>query len=436
MLIAIVIAIAVVAVLVAGFAFKLLSNAKQKAVTDITALRAEIAAQSEQLTALSAQKTNLESELAARDQKAKEDAAKIAEQADKLAELQKAAEKAQREQTTSRQFFGRKARDTFEILKQRLVADGFPERIETLAAGFGNKNLSEEAKRLIKDVESWMEQGGLEDPNVLHTLAVLDYARGDAKRAELRLRTASRISADPLLWENLGDLMRLTGRAKRAVEAYRNAGKSAKDDSPVHRKLGLALFSASEYSGAVKPLTIALHNHPEDLDLYLKTARALTESGDFQKAVDLTHSGGKKFPRSPELPACAVVAFAKMKRFRDAESAFQAAVQIDAKSPDAYVARGFAYLEEGKPAEARKCFTTALECDPSRAEAFCGLGLAANRGGNFEDALQNLLRAVEIRSDYAEAWYAMKTTYEGLKKFESAVEALNKAVALNPHLRG
>ena len=124
-----------------------------------------------------------------------------------------------------------------------------------------------------------------------------------AHEAELRLRAASRVSADPLLWENLGDLMRHTGRPKRAVEGYRNAAKVAKDDSPVHRKLGLALFAAAEYAAAVKPLTLSLVSNPKDLDLHLKTARALIESGDFQKAVELSHTAAKKFPRAPELPA-------------------------------------------------------------------------------------------------------------------------------------
>ncbi|MEO6326284.1 MAG: tetratricopeptide repeat protein, partial [Thermoanaerobaculia bacterium] len=208
----------------------------------------------------------------------------------------------------------------------------------------------------------------------------------------------------------------------------------AKDDSPVHRKLGLALFSASEYAAAVKPLSLAMQTNPGELDLQLKMGRALIESGDLQRAVDLTQTGGKRFPKAPQLPALAIVAFAKMKRYRDAQGAFEKAIGIDAKSPDAHVARGFAYLDEGKPNEAVASFRSATQADPERAEAYYGLGFAANRALSYEEALTNLKRAVDLKPDYAEAWYAMKTTYEGLKKFNAAVEALNKAVALNPHL--
>lgn len=421
------IGVALVAAVAAAWALKALLETRKESAATAERLGQEVRVLTEAASARDAELASLRDRLA--------DAQALAEdQAKQLSELRSQADKAKRDQNTSRIFFVKKARDTYEILKQRLAADGFPERIDDVAAGRGSTALSEEAKRLVKDVESWMEQGGSEDSNVLHTLAVIDFARGDTKRAELRLRAASRVSADPLLWENLGDLMRATGRAKRSVEMYKNAAKAAKEDSPVHKKLGLALFAAAEFPTAAKHLSVALLREPDDLDLFLKTARALIEAGDLQRAIDLVHAGAKRFPKSPEVPACAVIAFARMKRFRDAESAFQEAVSIDPKSPDAHVARGFAYLDEAKLAEAQASFRAALESDPARAEAHCGLGLAANRLGALDEAQGHLKKAVGLRPDYAEAWYALKTTYEGLKKFESAVEALNKAVALNPHL--
>lgn len=419
-----------IAVIAAGAAFGatfLLLGARKRLAEESARLQEEILARQEERTRDEAQIQELKGQITA-------DSEKIALLETKIRELSIVADRVRQEQTTQRQFFGKKARTTFELLKQRLAADGFPERIEHLATAQPKKVLSEEAKRLEKEVESWMAQGGGEDASILGVLAVLDFSRDDPKRSELRLRAASRISPDPLNWENLGDLMRITGRIKRAAEAYKNAAKTAKEDSPVHRKHGLALFGAAEYAAAVKPLTLALQTNPGDLDLHLKTARALIESGDFQRAVDLSQSAGKKFPKAPQLPACAVVAFARMKRFRDAQGAFEKAIGIDPKSPDAHVARGFAFLDEAKPVEAIAAFRRALEADPDRADAYYGLGVSANRAQSYEEALKNLLRATELKPDYAEAWYAMKTTYEGLKKFNAAVEALNKAVALNPHL--
>lgn len=349
------------------------------------------------------------------------------------AERDSLASKAKQDQTSQRFFFGRKAREGFEQLRQRLAADGFPQRLEELA-GDHPKTLTEEARKLLKDVESWAEQGGVEDATLLHTLALVDYSRGDAERARLRLRKAARTSTDSLLFENLGDLARLGGKVKTALENYKISAKTAPEGSPVHRKLGLALFEAKDFSAAVKPLLVALEQHKEDGSLHLLTARALLEAGDFQRATEVAQGASRKFPKDPLLPACAILAYGKMKKFRDAQKTFEKAVGIDETSADVHIAHGFALLEEGKLPEAAESFRTALGCDASRAEAHCGLGLAANRNLAFDEALGHLKKAIALKPDYAEAWYAMKTTYEGLKKFEASVEAVNKAIALNPRL--
>ncbi|MDX9733950.1 MAG: tetratricopeptide repeat protein, partial [Thermoanaerobaculia bacterium] len=334
------------------------------------------------------------------------------------AERDSLADKAKREQTTQRFFFGRKAREAFETFRQRLAADGFPERLEELA-GDNPKTLTEEARKILKDVESWAEQGGVEDATILHTLALVDYSRGDVERARLRLRKAARTSSDALLFENLGDLYRISGKLRTALENYKIAAKTAPETSPVHRKLGLALYDAKDFGAAVKPLKTALELHREDPDLHLRTARALLESGDFQGTVEVAQAAGRKFPKDPLLPSCAILAYGRMKKFRDAQKTFEKAVEIDPKSADVHVAHGMALLDEGKLPEAAESFRTALECDASRPEAHYGLGLAANRDFAFDTALGHLKKSVGLKPDYAEAWYAMKTTYEGLKKFEA-----------------
>jgi superkiller protein 3 len=430
-------AVAAVAVIAAVVLFRILSTLKASSAEEVASL-------TERTGLLEEEKDRLGRELAAttadRDalrERADDLETRIAAAEEQLktvtAERDSLADKSKREQTTQRFFFGRKAREAYEVLRQRLTADGFPDRLEDLAVE-NPKTLTEEARKILKDVESWAEQGGVEDAPLLHTLALVDYSRGDAERAKLRLRKAARTSTDSLLFENLGDLARLTGKLKTALENYKIAAKTAPENSPVHRKLGLALFDAKDFAAAVKPLTIALEHNRDDASLHLKTARALLESGDLQRSTEVVQAASRKFPKDPLLPACAIVAFGRMKKFRDAQKTFEKAVEIDPGSADVHIAHGFALLEEGRLPEAAESFRTALGCDASRAEAHCGLGLAANRELAFEEALRHLKKAVALKPDYAEAWYAMKTTYEGLKKFESSIEALNKAINLNPRL--
>jgi tetratricopeptide (TPR) repeat protein len=430
-------AVAAVAAIAAAVLFRSLSALKASSAEEIARLREGSERLEEERARLARELEAATAEGSALAEKASDLEARLGATEEQLrtvtAEKESLADKSKREQTTQRFFFGRKAREAYEVLRQRLAADGFPERLEELA-GDHPKTLTDEARRILKDVESWAEQGGVEDAPLLHTLALVDYSRGDAERAKLRLRKAARTSTDPLLFENLGDLARLTGKVKTALENYKIAAKTAPETSPVHRKLGLALFEAKDFGAAVKPLLVALEHHKDDGGLHLKTARALLESGDFQRATEVVQAASRKFPKDPLLPACAIVAYARMKKFRDAQKTFEKAVEIDAGSADVHVAHGLALLEEGRTPEASGSFRKAVECDASRPEAYCGLGLAANRELAFDEALRQLKKAVALKPDYAEAWYAMKTTYEGLKKFESAVEALNKAIALNPRL--
>lgn len=430
-------AVAAVAVVAAVVLFRSLSALKASSAGEIASLRETSGLLEDEKAGLARELETVRAERDALAERAEDLETRLAAAEERLktasAERDALADKAKREQTTQRFFFGRKAREAYETLRQRLSADGFPDRLEELA-GENPRTLTEEARKILKDVESWAEQGGVEDAPILHTLALVDYSRGDAERARLRLRKAARTSTDPLLFENLGDLARLNGKLKTALENYKIAAKTAPETSPVHRKLGLALFDAKDFAAAVRPLTVALEHDKEDASLHLRTARALLESGDFQKATEVVHAASRKFPKDPLLPACAIVAFGRMKKFRDAQKTFEKAVEIDPGSADVHIAHGFALLEEARLPEARESFGTALQCDGARAEAHCGLGLAANRELAFEEALRHLKKAVALKPDYAEAWYAMKTTYEGLKKFESSIEALNKAISLNPSL--
>lgn len=347
----------------------------------------------------------------------------------KVAELAAALDQAKKDEETQRQFFVRRGRETYETLKARLTTEHFPDRVEAMQGGEFDR-LSPDAKWLVSEVEWWIESGGMDDKAPLHVLALLDYARGDVAQAEERLRAASRVSEDSLLWENLGDIERHLGKMRRAIDAWKHAVKGAKPDSGVRRKLGLALYNIKEFAGAAKHLRAAAQTSPDDLDLHLKASRALVETEEYARAADFVKSSIGRFSGSAELAACGIYALGKLKRFPEAAAAFDTAAAANPEHPELHVARGFALLEEGRVADGRACFQKALAVDAQRAEAHCGLGAAANREGEFDQALKHLQKATELKPDYADAFFAMKDSYEGLRNFNRSLEVLKTAVAL------
>ena len=193
-------AVAVLAAFIAFRTFKSLKAAQERFAAESARLNAEITRRDEELRSAAESRSSLETErhsleetLAEAQKTIQNQSEQVQELESQVSQLKSQAEQALFDQKSQQRFFGRKARDTVEVVRQRLAAEGFPERIDDIANG-SPKPLSEETKRLVKEIESWMAQGGSDDPDVLHLLGVLDFARGDAKHAELRLRAASRVS--------------------------------------------------------------------------------------------------------------------------------------------------------------------------------------------------------------------------------------------------
>ena len=171
-------AIAAVAVIAAVVLFRSLSALKTSTGEEIASLRQGAALLEEEKARLGRELAAATTERDALRERADDLDARLAAAEEQLkaatAERDSLADKSKREQTTQRFFFGRKAREAYEVLRQRLTADGFPDRLEDLAVE-SPKTLTEEARKILKDVESWAEQGGVEDAPLLHTLALVDY---------------------------------------------------------------------------------------------------------------------------------------------------------------------------------------------------------------------------------------------------------------------
>ena len=154
------VAVAAVAAVAAFFLFRSLSALKSSTAGEIAGLREEAARLGEEKSRLERDLEDATKARAALREIVAELEEKVASTEEQLrtatAERDSLADKARREQTTQRFFFARKAREAFETLKQRLAADGFPDRLEELA-GDHPKTLTEEARKILKDVESWAD---------------------------------------------------------------------------------------------------------------------------------------------------------------------------------------------------------------------------------------------------------------------------------------
>lgn len=98
-------------------------------------------------------------------------------------------------------------------------------------------------------------------------------------------------------------------------------------------------------------------------------------------------------------------------------------------SADELIKRGKELLAQKQYYEASKIFDAAVNADPASAEAYCYRGKLA-----LDDArgMSDLGKAIELKPDYAEAYFERGLKYDLANNSAAALADYNKALQLNP----
>lgn len=89
----------------------------------------------------------------------------------------------------------------------------------------------------------------------------------------------------------------------------------------------------------------------------------------------------------------------------------------------------------GQYTEAIAAFDRAIEVDERHPEAYCAKGTLLVSLQRLEEALATYAQAVKVAPDCAEAWYGIARCYALVGHQEPAIENLKKAIHLNPDLK-
>jgi tetratricopeptide (TPR) repeat protein len=108
------------------------------------------------------------------------------------------------------------------------------------------------------------------------------------------------------------------------------------------------------------------------------------------------------------------------------------AINLQPKSPGAYITRGrsFQGLENYDGAIAD--YTTAIELDKTLAKAWNNRGNAYIGKGDLDTALANFTRAVELKPDLAEAWNNRAFVWCSKSNYTAAIADCTRAIEINP----
>lgn len=152
------------------------------------------------------------------------------------------------------------------------------------------------------------------------------------------------------------DILRVAGRAERAVDVGNETLSRMPDSKPVMRAYGLALIAAGRSEEALRPLMTVAQADPKDWRTRSSLGVALDEQA----------------------------------RFDDAREYYKQALELQPAEPGVLTNLGVSYLMEGKPADAETILKQAAALPGAGPEARQNLAMAVGLQGRFGEAEQLL----------------------------------------------
>ncbi|OGW28623.1 MAG: hypothetical protein A2X59_03460, partial [Nitrospirae bacterium GWC2_42_7] len=121
------------------------------------------------------------------------------------------------------------------------------------------------------------------------------------------------------------------------------------------------------------------------------------------------------------------------RRYKDAETVYLKAIEIDPEFPGIYNNLGNTYKAGHRYKEAIDEYAKALNLDPRYAEAYYNLGTALYDMGRNEEALANYKKALELSPQMFEAYTAIGNSYDDMGLKTAALEMYARSIEINPY---
>ncbi len=239
----------------------------------------------------------------------------------------------------------------------------------------------------------------------------------------------------------------------------------APDASPLRNMLGIALMEQAHPDEAIENFNLALKKDPNDVDILLNLAKAYSDTGKTQEALDycrkvlaiqpfnfkaldafgqaLMKEGKldeainfyrkaiKYNPDKASLHTNLGVALAKKGQNEEAINEFRIAERLFPAS-EVHNNLGVLLFSTGQFDEAIKNYAAAIRLDPKNAQAFFNMGNALLQKGEFEKAAAYYRKAIDLKPDYTNALINLAFVLAQNGNLEEAIECLQKAAEIEP----
>lgn len=194
--------------------------------------------------------------------------------------------------------------------------------------------------------------------------------------------------------------------------------------------------STKRYPEAIELLERLFSENPEATRYGVKLAQCyqLTRRiPEFRHVIETLES--RKLSNMPHLDYLHGILYLFENKPRKALASLQKAETEINHIPNLHLQIGNVYLKLKKWSDAERAFNRAIAMDVNNAHAYHGLAVSLLRQGKYENAAEEALNAITLIHYFPEAHYHLGEALYALKIYERAAQAFEVAIAMNPGYR-
>ena len=291
------------------------------------------------------------------------------------------------------------------------------------------EQLQDALKLATKIQDSWFEA------ECYNALALIKTSTERMDEAIDAYKQAIHLAPDQIFaWNNLGNLCAKIGRNDEAMIAFRKAIECNPKDpvawnglASLHFRVGYVDDAIAAYRKAIQFMPTFAQPWNGLGDVYASMGRSDEAMKAYHKSIELNKQYITPWVRLGVL-------YTKQERYREAVRAYQRALALDARNSTLWNELGTIHLKSEALEEAAEAFSKAIELDRSYGWAYSNLAYTYVLQGNYKQTVSLLLRSIELLQtdkDKAVSWNRLANVYRLLNDYDNAIAAYQMADQLD-----
>lgn len=221
------------------------------------------------------------------------------------------------------------------------------------------------------------------------------------------------------------------GRYDLAERLLSELAESDPDEPFFLWRLGHVYLDQHRYVPAMVRFRKVLEGDPDSVPALDGMARALADTGEFEKA-ELFFRRRLAIKQSVPQWVFLGAVLLELDRFADAEAAFRKAIELDPNYEEAYLLLARALARSHQFSEAMAALEKAIQLDPQYWQALRDLGWLKFREGDMSSASANLAKSIAIAPNDPDSHLYRGCVLQELGRCAEADEEYQRAIALSP----